>query len=142
MANVVTGPPADGPSRQLFDQEKLEIHNSLRRKAKLVTERLNAIEGIECQPIEGAYYAFPKVIVKGYVMKKAIFFATAADQIYCLEMVDRTGVVTVPGSGFGQRPGTFHFRMTILPEMSVLTKVLDRIEQFHKEHPIGWFCLK
>ena len=26
-----------------------------------------------------------------------------------------TGVVVVPGNGFGQREKTFHFRMTILP---------------------------
>lgn len=139
MASVLRPPPAGGPSRQLYDQETSEIRSALKRKALMVTDRLNAIEGISCQPIEGAMYAFPKVIIKGYVMKKAISFATPADQIYCLEMVDRTGVVTVPGSGFGQKPGTFHFRMTILPEEAALTKVLDRIEQFHKEHAGGWY---
>jgi len=139
MASVVTPPPLDGPSRALFDAERGAIHDQLRRKAKMVTDRLNAIDGIVCQPIEGAMYAFPKVIIKGYVMKKAISFATPADQIYCMEMLERTGVICVPGSGFGQKPGEFHFRMTILPEEATLQRVLDGIEKFHLEHPGGWF---
>ena len=139
MASVVTPPPPGGPSRERFDKEKSETRDAMKRKAKMVTDRLNAMEGVTCQAIEGAMYAFPKVIIKGYVMKKAISFATPADQIYCLEMLERTGVITVPGSGFGQRPGYFHFRMTILPDEATLEKVLDDIERFHGEHPGGWF---
>jgi len=117
----------------------VEIADALKRKAKMVTQRLNNIEGISCQPIEGAMYAFPRVTIEDYAMKKAISSATPADQIYCLEMLERTGIITVPGSGFGQRPGTFHFRMTILPEESALEKVLDSIECFHRDHSAGRF---
>merc|ERR1719277_753921 len=140
MASVVTDPPVGGPSRAAWEKECDEIYAALKRKAKRVTERLNSIEGISCQAIEGAMYAFPQVTIKGHVMKKAISLATPADQIYCLEMVERTGIVTVLGSGFGQKPGTFHFRMTILPDEDTLEKVLDDIEKFHNEHPNGWFA--
>merc|ERR1711971_1371723 len=102
-------------------------------------ERLNRIEGMSCQPVAGAMYAFPKVVIKGYVMKKAISFATVADQIYCLELLERTGIAILPGSDFGQKPGHFHFRMTILPSQAMLVQALDRLEQFHNEHPSGWF---
>merc|ERR1711982_199497 len=128
-----------GPSYAAYRAERDGTLAALKRKAKLVTEKLNAIDGITCQPIEGAMYAFPRVIIKGFVMKKAISFATPADQVYCLEMVDRTGVVTVPGSGFGQRPGQFHFRTTILPTEEVLGGVMERISTFHSEHEHGWF---
>jgi len=143
MASVLSPPPLGGPSRAAYDAEKKAIFDSLKRKSKMVTERLNAIDGISCQPVEGAMYAFPKVVIKGYVMKKAISLATPADGVYCMEMVDKTGVVCVPGSGFHQKPGTFHFRMTILPTEEALGGkggVLDRIEKFHKEHPDGWFA--
>lgn len=119
-------------------EERSEIRAALKRKAKRVTERLNAIEGISCQPIEGAMYAFPKVNIEGATLKKAIAASKPADLIYCMEMVERTGIVTVPGSGFGQRPGTFHFRMTILPDEATLETVLDDIERFHGEHAKGW----
>lgn len=38
----------------------------------------------------------------------------APDLFYCMEVLLNTGIVLVPGSGFGQEPGTFHFRTTNL----------------------------
>merc|ERR1719282_595344 len=132
MASVVTPLPTGGASKATFDAEKGAIRLALKRKAKLVAEKLNEIEGMSCQPIEGAMYAFPNVTIEGDILKKAISSATPADQIYCHEMLEQTGVITLPGSGFGQKPGTFHFRMTILPEESTLEKALNDIEIFHK----------
>merc|ERR1712083_361489 len=117
----------------------MAIRSALKRKAKMLTDGLNAIDGISCQTIEGAMYAFPKIEIKGYIMKKAISEATPADTIYCLEMVDRCGVITVPGSGFGQKPGTFHLRTTILPDEPTLKEVVEKFKRFHAEHANGWF---
>jgi alanine transaminase len=55
-----------------------------------------------------------------------------ADELYCLKLVDATGVVVVPGSGFGQAPGTWHFRTTFLPPEDKLDGVLSRVETFHR----------
>ena len=38
-----------------------------------------------------------------------------ADEFYCMQVLENTGLVVVPGSGFQQMPGTFHFRTTFLP---------------------------
>jgi len=32
------------------------------------------------------------------------------DAMYCYELLEETGICVVPGSGFGQRQGTYHFR--------------------------------
>ena len=32
------------------------------------------------------------------------------DAFYCYTLLEETGICVVPGSGFGQQPGTFHFR--------------------------------
>ena len=32
------------------------------------------------------------------------------DAFYCFQMLEETGICTVPGSGFGQVEGTYHFR--------------------------------
>ena len=45
-------------------------------------------------------------------------------------MVEQTGIVCVPGSGFGQEDGTFHFRITILPPDDMLTDMLSRLADF------------
>ena len=40
--------------------------------------------------------------------------------------------VVVPGSGFGQRPNTFHFRTTILPQEDEIVQVIERMSRFHE----------
>ena len=58
----------------------------------------------------------------------------AADEFYCLAALEQTGLVVVPGSGFQQVPGTFHFRTTFLPQpTSKMEKALDAFATFHKD---------
>ncbi|KOB74274.1 Uncharacterized protein OBRU01_04552, partial [Operophtera brumata] len=42
-------------------------------------------------------------------------------------------ICIVAGSGFGQRPGTYHFRTTILPQPELLKEMLDIFKQFHEK---------
>jgi aspartate/methionine/tyrosine aminotransferase len=69
--------------------------------------------------------------------EKAIAAANSAgqeaDALYCMELLDATGIVLVPGSGFGQRPGTYHFRSTILPPEDKITEVVEKMSAFHAE---------
>ena len=47
-----------------------------------------------------------------------MFSVTAGKQpdwLYCRDLLVSTGIVVVPGSGFGQADGTYHFRTTFLP---------------------------
>lgn len=68
----------------------------------------------KCTKIEGAMYAFPEVIFSAKALKKAEKEQVPADFMYCMDMVEQTGIMTVPGSGFGQRDGSYHYRMTNL----------------------------
>lgn len=38
----------------------------------------------------------------------------------------------VPGTGFGQLPGTFHFRTTILHPRQEFQHMMDSIRRFHR----------
>ena len=49
-----------------------------------------------------------------------------------MRLLEETGVVVVPGSGFGQADGTWHFRMTILPPEDKLNSVFGRLRDFHE----------
>ncbi len=42
-------------------------------------------------------------------------------------LLEATGIVTVPGSGFKQAPGTYHVRTTILPSLEDLEKMTKAI---------------
>lgn len=132
MMALVTNPPSEGePSFPLYQQERDAIMSSLKRKAKLVTTRLNAMDGVSCQEVEGAMYAFPKLTLPPKAVEAAAQKGQAPDFMYCMDMLEQTGVVVVPGSGFEQLPGTHHYRMTILPDEGKLPGVLDRMEEFH-----------
>lgn len=131
MECVVNPPKPGEPSYELFKKEKDHVLGQLALKGKMASETLNSIEGITCNEVMGAMYAFPRI----YLPEKAIAEAKAKnmkpDAMYCFRLLEETGICVVPGSGFGQKPGTYHFRMTILPSVELLEKFLVRFKEFH-----------
>jgi len=55
------------------------------------------------------------------------------DAMYCLKLLESTGIVVVPGSGFGQVKGTWHFRTTFLPAEEDIEGVVDKMSVFHSK---------
>lgn len=47
-------------------------------------------------------YAFPKLTMPAGAVDAAAAGNKQPDFLYCMELLDQTGIVTVPGSGFGQ----------------------------------------
>ena len=60
-------------------------------------------------------YAFPKVELPIKFIREAENKGLIPDAYYCSYILNEAGIVTVPGSGFKQKNGTWHFRTTILP---------------------------
>jgi aspartate/methionine/tyrosine aminotransferase len=54
-----------------------------------------------------------------------------SDAEYCMSLLEETGICVVPGSGFGQLPGSFHFRTTILPPTHRMREVVEKLAAFH-----------
>ena len=75
---------------------------------------------------------FPQLSLPAKAVAAAAEKGMPADEFYCLRLIDATGLVVVPGSGFGQVEGTFHFRTTFLPPEGMLTNVLVTISDFHR----------
>ena len=46
-------------------------------------------------------------------------------------LLEATGLCVVPGSGFGQVEGTFHFRTTILPMEEDMPRICGMLTDFH-----------
>jgi len=55
----------------------------------------------------------------------------APDALYCMKLLEATGIVVVPGSGFGQAENTWHFRTTFLPAEADIVDVVAKITEFH-----------
>ena len=119
---LLVRPPRPGdPSYATWERERREIFESLRRRAELVARGLARVPGIACNPVAGAMYAFPRITLP----------AGVTDTEWCLALLEETGICVVPGSGFGQAQGTWHFRTTILPPIERIEAVVARIAEFH-----------
>jgi len=46
------------------------------------------------------------------------------------DLLEKTGIVFVHGSGFGSAYGSGHFRGVFLPPIETLEKTFDRLERF------------
>lgn len=75
-------------------------------------------------------YLFPTINLPTKAVEAAKAEGRVADEFYCFAMLDATGVCIVPGSGFGQKENTFHFRTTFLAPG---TDWVERIVKFHSE---------
>ncbi|XP_037919175.1 alanine aminotransferase 2-like [Hermetia illucens] len=130
----LVNPPREGePSYELFMEEKTKVLKSLKERAQLVHEVFNSFEGFSCTTIQGAMYAFPQFKLPPKVIELANERGMPPDQFYAFELLENTGVCIVPGSGFGQKPGTYHFRTTILPKIDKLKVMLEKIKSFHTD---------
>lgn len=104
-------------------QDHLETAmKKLTSRRNMTVEMLNAIPGISCVKPEGAFYAFPKLEI------------TNSDNHFVAELIKETGVVVVPGTGFGQVPGTNHFRLVFLPNEQILEKAYNAIGEFFQKY--------
>ncbi len=105
------------------DQSHLEeVVQKLTKRRNLTMEMLNAIPGITCEAPRGAFYAFPRLHINN------------SDSHFVAELIKETGVVVVPGSGFGQVPGTQHFRVVFLPPEEILEKAYKSIGSFFEKY--------
>jgi alanine-synthesizing transaminase len=93
--------------------------SKLKKRRDLVVKRLNEIDGISCKLPNGAFYTFPKILLNGW----------KDDKDFVLDLLDKTGILTVHGSGFGEL-GKGHFRIVYLPNEQVLQEAMDKLSNF------------
>eukprot|EP01033_Poteriospumella_lacustris_P005270 gene5271-3764_t len=120
-------------SYTLFEQEKSERLDSLKRRAHMLSAAFNRLPGVSCQETEGAMYAFPRISLPAKAIAEAERLGKQPDVLYCLELLNETGLCCVPGSGFQQEPGTFHFRTTILPAEERFPEIIEKFSTFHRK---------
>jgi len=130
--DVVVNPPRPGEaSHEAFTAEVKATLASYAERAKFVADTLNSIPGISCNTVQGAMYAFPQIKFPEKVIEAAREAGQPADVFYAFHLLEATGICIIPGSGFGQEPGTYHFRTTILPQKEMIIEMLGRLKEFH-----------
>ncbi len=136
-------PPRPGDeSYALYSAEKAAILGDLKEKAGILGKGLNEIEGMSVDIPEGAMYAFVRfdlphpegIDPEKMTTEERHKYETARDSKYCLRLLEGTGICVVPGSGFGQQPGTLHFRTTFLPPKEDILVLVEKMKKFHASY--------
>ena len=94
--------------------------SEIKKRRDLVVRRLNEMPGISCPIPKGAFYAFPKIETQRF----------GHDKNFVTKLLETKGVLTVHGSGFGEKYGSGHFRLVYLPNMQILESAMNKIEDF------------
>jgi len=109
-------PALEGPQDHL-----VEVKRKLRSRRDLTQKWCESTPRVSCVAPRGAFYAFPKIDIP------------ESDEVFVKELIRRKHVMVVHGSGFGQKPGTQHFRIVFLPNEQTLTKAYAGIAEFIRE---------
>jgi aspartate/methionine/tyrosine aminotransferase len=125
---MVKPPNENTRSYQIYHAEKERILGDLHEKALMIREAFNEMEGVTCFGDTGALYLFPRL---------DILPEGSTDFDYCMALLEETGLCTVNGSGFGQRPGTQHLRIAFLPPKELLAQVLPDWIKFHNRYVVS-----
>ena len=140
---LMVSPPASGDeSYPTYVKEKDDVLSSLRRKAGILGNGISGIEGMSVEIPQGAMYAFVKiqlppekdVDLSRMDPEQRLAYDSKRDFDYCMQLLEETGICVVPGSGFGQLPGTLHFRTTFLPPQEEIENVVAMLKQFHEHY--------
>lgn len=109
-------------------QNPQETKTSIERMRAVYQERrdvilkgLNEIDGFECLTPEGAFYAFPNITRTG----------TSSDDL-SIYLLDKCGVVAVPGNAFGQY-GEGYLRFSFATSVDMIKKGIERIKKGIKD---------
>jgi alanine-synthesizing transaminase len=106
----------DGPQDHLVGTRA-----KLRTRRDLTVQWCNSTPRVSCISPRGAFYAFPRLQIN------------EGDDVFVKELCRQKHVLVVHGSGFGQKPGSHHFRIVFLPDEPTLTRAYQSIGEFIAE---------
>jgi alanine transaminase len=89
------------------------------------------LEGISCVNSPGALYLYPCIHLPAAAIEATGKEGKQPNMIYMLELLDETGICIVPGSGFGQKEGQYHYRLTCL--CPGVKEYVGALERFHRK---------
>lgn len=120
LVELMVNPPKEGDeSYDVYHRETHSIHKDLMKRALALYESFCEMTDVSCNKPQGAMYLFPRLnfTEEAYprMFARARELNLTVDELYCTELLEKTGICCVPGNGFGQVPGTFHLRTTFLP---------------------------
>lgn len=156
--DVLVCPPKEGEeSYERWHRERQGIADELKKRSEILAKTFKSLEGVSCNDAEvssiiagpghfsacgffgtntrrfpqGAMYLFPSLTLPPKAVEAAKEAKMAPDAFYALRLLEGTGICVVPGSGFGQKEGTWHIRTTFLAPGT--EEFSSKIKKFHED---------
>ncbi|RLG56808.1 MAG: pyridoxal phosphate-dependent aminotransferase [Hadesarchaea archaeon] len=98
-----------------------KMREEFRKRRDEIVKRLNSIDGIDCPKPGGAFYAFPSI--------KDLDISSLE---FCELLLQKAGVASVPGSGFGPY-GEGHVRFSYATSMKNIKEATEKIKEVVEE---------
>lgn len=99
---------------------------AFKERNNFVTEKLNAIPGINCLSSDGAFYTFADTRQAIANLHKKGILTTDNDIAFSEYLLEQAGVAVVPGSAFGSEG---YIRLSFATSMNNLETALERIKR-------------
>lgn len=99
---------------------------AFKERHNFVLDKINAVDGLNCIPAEGAFYMFidaNEAIKKLFVAKK---IAEKSDLLFTEYLIENQGIAVVPGSAFGLQG---YFRISFATSMNNLINAMKRLKK-------------
>lgn len=125
-------PPKKGDASYLqYIKERNQSFNSYKRRGKMLVNGLNKIKNIKCPSIQSSLYVYPEIYFNNYIVNYAYSKGMHPDEFYCVELLQKTGILILPGNGFFERKNTYHLRLTILISEQEIREILKLMKEFN-----------
>lgn len=73
------------------EEDRMSMYRAFERRRNLICELLEGVGGIEFRRPEGAFYVYPRILTDGPFDSNQ----------FCMDLLEKGGVGTIPGSAFG-----------------------------------------
>jgi alanine-synthesizing transaminase len=125
---ICTNGPAQAAAAVALRSDGSHLKNMMKRlreRRDLIYKRFNEIDSISTRLPQAAFYIMPRIDLNGRWKN---------DTEFVLDILNETGVVFVPGSGFCEDYGASHFRSVFLPPPDMIDEAMDKLENFMDKH--------
>ncbi|XP_073704200.1 alanine aminotransferase 2 [Garra rufa] len=130
--DLMADPPKPGDSSfPTFSEEVQFIEHTIRKNIGRIQEVFAELPGISCQTLKAGFFVFPSLHFPPKAIKWAKKKQMEPDMLYCLHLLEETGVHVRPGCEYGQRNDSHHIRLFLGTQEDIMEDALQRLKTFH-----------
>ncbi|MCK5132463.1 MAG: pyridoxal phosphate-dependent aminotransferase [Candidatus Sabulitectum sp.] len=101
----------------LAEEERVHMYNAFKRRRDLVCDLLEEVPGLAFEKPEGAFYVYPKILTDKEINTEE----------FCISLLEKGGLGTIPGSAFGNEG---YIRLSFAASDDDIAEAVKRLNSF------------